>query len=205
VGQPVAVPSPAPVTTPDISGPVHHDVPGWIKPALGLLTLLVLLEAGVIGWLFTRGGSGGGGLGGDGELVVQSRPTAARVTIDGEDKGVTPVTVPLSPGAHTMEVRAGRAEPRVITLQIRAGVQTAQYVELLGVAMTGALEVRSDPGKARVTILGQYRGVTPLTIRDLPPGEHEVVLEANGREVRQKVRIEPGGTAQLIVPMRESK
>jgi hypothetical protein len=68
--------------------------------------------------------------------------------------------------------------------------------------MTGGLSVRSDPPGARVTIDGQARGTTPVTLRELPPGEHEVVLEAGGRQVRQVVRIEPGVTAELVVPMR---
>jgi hypothetical protein len=99
-------------------------------------------------------------------------------------------------------VRAGTTEPRVIPLSIRAGVQTAQYVELQGVATTGVLEVRSEPSRAKVIIDGQDRGSTPLTIRDVAPGDYQVVLERAGWKSTQVVRVDPGGTAQLVVPMR---
>jgi PEGA domain len=82
-------------------------------------------------------------------------------------------------------------------------VQTSQYVELQSVPTTGGLEVRSDPPRARVLVNGQARGSTPLVLSDLPPGDHEVVLDAGGgQQVKQFVRIEPGVTAQLVVPLR---
>jgi hypothetical protein len=162
------------------------------------LAVLVLAEAAVIGWLVTSGGSttvSGG------ELVIQSRPLAARVSIDGEDRGITPFQTEIAPGAHVVEVRVGRSEPRVIPVNIRAGVQTGLYVELQSVATVGGLEVRSEPGKARVTVSGQYRGETPLVLKDLPPGEVEVLVQSGSRQVKQSVRIEPGITSQLVVPL----
>jgi hypothetical protein len=134
-------------------------------------------------------------------LTIQSRPVAARVSIDGEERGITPFEGDVSPGSHVIEVRVGRSEPRVIPVVIREGVQTGLYVELQSVATVGGLEVRSDPVKAKVTVGGQYRGETPLVLKDLPPGEIEVLVQANTREVRQRVRIEPGITSQLVVPL----
>ncbi len=92
------------------------------------LFAVVLGQAAVIAWLSTRSGPIVGA--GDGELSVQSRPAAARVVIDGEDRGETPLMISLPSGTHVMELRLGTAEPRVIPLTIRPGVQTAQYVEL---------------------------------------------------------------------------
>jgi hypothetical protein len=169
---------------------------------LGLVGVVVLLLA-VVGWVLTRdGGDDGGMREGEGELVVQSRPEGAQVKIDGEVKGNTPLTVRLDSGAHVLEVQSGKSEPRVIPLMITAGVQTSQYVELQGVAKTGALEIRSDPAGARITIDGRPRGTTPTTIGDLTPGDHTVVLESGGRKASQTVRIQAGTTAQLSVPMR---
>ena len=133
--------------------------------------------------------------------MVQSRPLAARVSVDGEDRGVTPLTMKLAAGVHVLEVQIGKSEPRVIPLTIRSGVQTAQYVELQNVPTTGGLDIRTDPPGARVSIDGQNRGTAPVTIRDLPPGDHDVVLEANGQKVTQTVRVDAGATAQLVVPM----
>jgi hypothetical protein len=156
-----------------------------------------VIEGAVIAWLLTSSSAAASG----GTLTIQSRPVAARVSIDGEERGITPFEGDVSPGSHVIEVRVGRSEPRVIPVVIREGVQTGLYVELQSVATVGGLEVRSDPVKAKVTVGGQYRGETPLVLKDLPPGEVEVLVQANTREVRQRVRIEPGITSQLVVPL----
>lgn len=168
------------------------------KLVLALIALAVV-QSGVVLWLWNR--EPGAPRAGEGELVVQSRPVAARVSIDGEERGVTPLTLALPSGAHVLEVQSGKSEPRVIPLNIRAGMQTAQYIELQNVALTGGLDIRSDPPGARVAIDGQTRGTTPVTVRDLAPGEHQIVLEARGRKVTQTVRIDAGITAQLVVPL----
>jgi hypothetical protein len=178
------------------------QAPRWhalLAPLPAALIALALVEAAVIGWLLF--GRAGGASGGQGEVVVHSRPAAARVTIDGEDRGVTPLTVALGPGAHVVEVRVGRSEPRVIPVDVRDGIQHSLYVELQSVATVGGLDVRTDGATARVSVDGRARGTTPLSLRDLAPGDHEVVLEAGRQRVRQTVRIEPGVTSQLVVPM----
>ena len=192
---PVSPSAPVAPTAPDTPTPPPQ---AWKRYALPALAALVLIEAGIIAWLAASVSSGA--ING-GALSIQSRPVAARVSIDGEDRGVTPFETDISPGSHVVEVRAGRSEPRVIPVVIREGVQTGLYVELQSVATVGGLEVRSDPGKAKVSVGGQYRGETPLVLKDLPPGEVEVLLQAGAREVRQKVRIEPGITSQLVVPL----
>ena len=121
--------------------------------------------------------------------------------VDGNEHGVSPVTVRLPSGAHVLEVQVGKAEPRVIPLTIQANVQTVQYIELKDVPVTGVLEVRSEPPGARILIDGQPRGTTPATLANLPVGDHTVVLEAGGRKATQVVKIEAGSTAQLTVPI----
>lgn len=197
----IDAPIPAPVAPLEPLAPLVPlaPVPTARSPLVLALVVFAIVQSGVVLWLWNR--EPGAPRAGEGELVVQSRPVAARVSIDGEERGVTPLTISLPSGAHVLEVQSGKSEPRVIPLTIRAGVQTAQYIELQNVAMTGGLDIRSDPPGARVTIDGQPRGSTPLTVRDLAPGDHQVVLEGGGRKVTQPVRIDAGITAQLVVPL----
>ena len=207
---PVSAPTDVPVAKPDEAGTVACgraaaaasletpvSRPKWPLAVAAALGVIAIGEAAFIGWLLMRAP---GSSGTQGEIVVQSRPVAARVSIDGEEKGITPYTTELSAGAHVLEVRVGKSEPRVIPVQIRGGVQSGIYVELQSVATVGGLEVRSAPVSARVSVAGQYRGVTPLVLKDLPPGDHEVLLQSKTRQVKQTVRIEPGITSQLVVP-----
>ncbi len=177
----------------------QEETPWWRSTkAVAALVVVSLLQTATLVWMARRPGES---LGGDGEIVVTSRPEGAQVVIDDREYGVTPATVRLSPGTHVLQVRAGSTEPRIIPLSIRAGTQTAQYVELMGVATTGVLEVRSEPARAKVTIDGRERGSTPLTLRDVTPGDYQVVLERAGWKSTQTVRVEPGSTAQLVVPI----
>jgi len=168
----------------------------WLMVMAGVIALLI----GAVIWLSGRRAPGVP-LAGEGELVVQSRPPGASVSVDGTKRGVTPLTVSLKSGAHVLEVQIGKAEPRVIPLTIQANVQTAQYIEMQGVQATGSLEIKSEPSGARVIIDGQPRGTTPATVRDLAAGDHAVVIELGARKVTHTVKIETGNTAQLLVPI----
>jgi hypothetical protein len=195
----VAKPAAASVAPPAATAGSPLRRAGALGPVGMALAALVLVEAGVIGWMAFGGRAGA--TGSQGDVVIQSRPVAARVTIDGEEKGITPLTTSLAPGAHIVEVRVGRSEPRVIPVDVKQGVQNSLYVELQSVATVGGLDVRTEPANAKVTVDGRARGTTPLVLRDLAPGDHEVLLEAGRQKVRQTVRIEPGMTSQLVVPL----
>ncbi|MEZ5287033.1 MAG: PEGA domain-containing protein [Vicinamibacterales bacterium] len=140
--EPVPEPEPEPVAVAAaaVEGREDDAVPVAVETTTGRRVLglrplwaavvlaVVLMQAGVIGWYWSRPKEGPAE--GEGELVVSSRPVGARVLVDGSERGATPLTLTLSAGAHVVEVRAGTGEPRVIPMVIRANVQTVQYVEL---------------------------------------------------------------------------
>jgi hypothetical protein len=136
-----------------------------------------------------------------GTLVVNTNPAGAQVVVDGEPRGVTPVTLTLKAGAHVVDVH-GSGEPRSIPLTIAAGAQMSQYIDLpKTVAATGQLQIRSEPAGAQVAVDGVPRGVAPLTVADLTPGEHAVALTSDTGVTKQNVTIEAGITASLVVPL----
>jgi hypothetical protein len=61
--------------------------------------------------------------------------------------------------------------------------------------------VRTEPAGAKVSIDGMPRGASPITVPDLTPGEHAVLLESDHGSVKQIVTIEAGITASLMVPL----
>jgi hypothetical protein len=114
---------------------------------------------------------------------------------------MTPVTLTLSAGQHVVELR-GAGEPRTIPVTITAGTQATQYIELPKTpAKTGQLQIRTEPSGARVTVDGIPRGTSPITVIELAPGEHAVVLESDLGSVKESVMVESGVTASLVVPM----
>jgi hypothetical protein len=136
-----------------------------------------------------------------GTLVVTSNPDGVAAFVDGEPKGMTPVTLTLSAGPHVVELR-GPGEPRTIPVTITAGMQATQYIELpKTTARNGQIQIRTDPSGARVTVDGIPRGTSPITVAELTPGEHAVVLESDSGSVKETVVVESGVTASLVVPM----
>jgi hypothetical protein len=136
-----------------------------------------------------------------GTLSVQTNPPGVAVYVDGIARGNTPARVSLDAGSHILELR-GRGVPRSIPVTITAGAEASQYLELPQTPSVGSLLVQSDPAGARVSVDGVDRGTSPVTVADLEPGEHEVLLQAeNGTPVRQKVMIQPGVTASILAPV----
>jgi hypothetical protein len=136
-----------------------------------------------------------------GTLVVTTNPAGYQVFIDGQPRGVTPLTLELAPGAHELKI-ATEGEPRIIPFTVAAGSTVAQTIEVPKAApMTGQLMVHSEPPGARVMIDDTQRGTTPLTIEGLTPGTLTVSLQNDLSSVTQSVTIEPGVRASLVVPM----
>jgi hypothetical protein len=138
---------------------------------------------------------------GMGTLVVQTNPTGATVDVDGQPRGVTPLSLSLSPGRHTLKL-ANEGNVRSMPITIVAGSQVSQLIELPRAAsLLGELQVRTDPAGAQVTVDGHPYGKSPLTVEGLSPGVHAVVLENELGAMTQEVKIEAGTTASLVVPM----
>ena len=136
-----------------------------------------------------------------GALVVNTNPPGAQVVVDGTQRGVTPLSIDLTPGKHMLAVAAD-GQARTIPVTITAGSQVAQFIELPKTGpLEGQLQVRSEPAGATVTVDGQRRGVSPLVIGGLSAGTHAVVLENARGSGTDQVTIEPGATASLVVPL----
>ena len=138
-----------------------------------------------------------------GTLVVSTNPAGVPVVIDGQPRGVTPLTLELAPGAHELRLATG-AEPRIIPLTITAGGTVSQSIELPRTGpQTGQLMVRSEPSGARITVDGTPRGQAPLTLEGLTPGNHTVVLANELSSVRRRRRSSaaPGSSTTFNVAL----
>lgn len=171
----------------------------WPRLATGLALLVALAVVGVLAgrwYFFASPGSA------TGTLAVTTDPNGADVFIDGRGRGITPLTISLPAGPHSVEVRTPGGESRLVSVTIEAGAESSQFIELpSGIQSTGELQVRTDPAGARVSIDGIPRGTTPLTVSNLTPGAHDVQLEGDLGSVSQTVTVESGATASLLVPL----
>jgi hypothetical protein len=136
-----------------------------------------------------------------GTLSVQTSPPGAVVVIDGQQRGMTPLNVQLKPGRHVVELVTD-ADVRTIPITITAGGEVSQFIEIARTASAlGELQIRTEPPGAQVTVDGRVLGKSPLTAEGLSAGQHTVVVENELGPVTQRVTIEAGTTASLVVPM----
>ena len=171
----------------------------WIGAAAALAIIVgtVLVVAGISPW--SRGPSLG-------SLSIDTRPAGAAVTIDGQPRGVTPLALDLAVGDHIIEV-VSENDRRRIPVTIRAGSQVSQFLEMAGAsaaaatAATNELRIRTEPLGAAVTVDGRYVGRSPVSVSDLTPGPHTVVMKHDTGTATEQVLIEEGKAASLFVPL----
>ncbi len=161
-----------------------------------------------------------------GRLLVRSSPSGAEVFVNGDRRGVTPLTLrDLAPGAYAVRVsRAGYApSEQRITLDARrpsrvlevaltrastpaaaSPAAAAPPVAAPPAAATtpGSLLVESRPPGARVLVDGREAGTTPMTLPALPAGDHTVRIELAGYQtITTTTRVEPGARARVAVSL----
>jgi hypothetical protein len=137
------------------------------------------------------------------QLILNSQPAGGEVVVDGERRGVTPLTLSMRPGTHVVQLtREGVI--RTLSVTLKPGAESTHYIDLgshEAPPELGQLIVTSDPPGARVTVDGQPRGVTPVTIADVAAGQHAVGLLGDSGAVQRLVTVERGQTASLLVSM----
>jgi CRISPR/Cas system-associated exonuclease Cas4 (RecB family) len=170
----------------------------WLRwPVFGGIGLLVVVAL-VIAALRFRSGSTSQATG---ALTVATNPSGISVILDGKPSGVTPLSVDVPAGDHVIELVAG-SERRRIPLNIAAGSRVSQFLEFPRAAPAlGELQIRTDPAQASVTVDGRLVGRSPVSVADLTPGTHTVVLTHESGSLTQQVLIENGKITSLVVPI----
>jgi len=166
---------------------------------LAAAAAVVVLLLGAVGAFFMWRG---GGTAATGTLSVNTSPAGIAVFVDDKPHGVTPLGVELPPGEHVIELRTD-TERRRVPITLAAGAQVSQYFEFARSAATatGELLVRTDPIGAAVTVDGNYVGRSPVSVPDLAPGTHTVVMQGEMGTQTERVIIENGRTASLVVSL----
>lgn len=136
-----------------------------------------------------------------GVLTIDASPKAATVFIDNVARGTTPLKLELAAGTHSVRLDDGEGLTRSFPVTVTAGKELSHLVELARNAETGALDVRSDPAGARVSLDNKLVGMSPVTIADIVPGDHTILVEGPQGTVRQTVKVIAGTRASIVVPL----
>lgn len=142
-----------------------------------------------------------------GTLMVQADVDGATVAVDGVDVATTPLTepIPLSAGAHNVEVRApGHETVRRAAAIAGESETTVEVILREAVVPRGTLRVSTSIPEVTIEVDGQEVGVTPLeSTIPLRAGEHRVLARRAGyRNEHRRVTIEEGAEAEVSFDMR---
>jgi len=142
-----------------------------------------------------------------GSVLVAADVSGAEVRIDGDGqvRGTTPAFIEnLSPGSHSIEVRAPNLPPKTETVNITTGQRAVLNVTLRPAAPTGGtLRILANAPGARISVDGELLGASPATKNNIAPGEHIVEATADGYErLMQTVTTEAGAQRVVSLEMR---
>jgi formylglycine-generating enzyme required for sulfatase activity len=143
------------------------------SPGLRVWTSSVVVNAGVAQAIgpITLGAA-------DARVTVRSVPAGAQVTTGGSFRGLTPVTIDLSPGvSHAVTIsRAGYA-PWTREIFAEAGKDGAIDARLT--ALLVEVRIQGEPADAEVFVNGAARGKAPVSL-SLPASRHRVEVRKDG-------------------------
>jgi hypothetical protein len=199
---------------------------GWRNISLGLLAILVVIQAGfIVSSMFAADTPPT-----TGSVTVTSSPSGSPVKIDGTESGVTPLTASIAAGNHLIEVGAGE-KLRGQYLSVTGGGSASMHIELVAATPPAAAGQAKGPSSAsspaaraangeraasaaplatgwmsitsgipmQVLDKGKVVGTSEMARILLPAGEHEfdLVNDGLGYRVTRKVEINAGHTTNV--------
>ena len=137
-----------------------------------------------------------------GSLRIESAPAGAEVRLNGTAKGKTPLSLSVPAGSYSLTVQHG-SNIQELPVSVTNGATTVHHITWAdtpapGLVETGNLSVATDPPGSDVMVDGQTRGAAPLTLRNLPIGQHRVAVRVAGTTHTRTVEIAAGTTASLF-------
>jgi len=147
---------------------------------------------------------------GYGSLQIDSVPGGAAIYLNNNYQGATKAQGEsfdinqLTPGSYTVKLTLPNYQNYLTTLDIREGMIYDIHAVMVpgtpttALVTTGGMTVRSSPSGANIYIDNAYRGLTPLTINDIMPGSHAIILKMNGYlDWQSSVNVQAGGITEV--------
>jgi hypothetical protein len=139
-----------------------------------------------------------------GQLEVTSDPQGARVTLDGNAAGVTPVTVQsVVPGRHVIIVTQGETMVNR-SVEVSSGASASVFVALAPRSRDGVGWFAVDsPVELRILENGQVLGLSGGAPLMLSTGRHQLELVNEGIEMHltRTLSVDSGKSTRLSVPV----
>jgi hypothetical protein len=176
---------------------------GWRRLLLPALVILLVGETALLGWVLARRWPASDS--NMAPVTITSEPAGAEVLVDGQAQGRTPVTAELAAGSHQLQVGVEGATWTQM-LDVKPGAPSTLHVVQAAPAMaqdqrrqSATLEITTEPAGLPVSVDGTPRGVSPLSVKSLQPGSHEVTVTGATSVARRTVTLAAGARTTVLI------
>ncbi len=113
------------------------------------------------------------------EITIDSMPPGATILVDGQEMGSTPAVLEVLRGEVQIMLQKEAFASYQQVIEVAPGMpQDLGVIELTAAA--GVVQLSSTPAGANVTVDGEFRGQTPLTLEITPGRSHALAVFKTG-------------------------
>jgi hypothetical protein len=145
-----------------------------------------------------------------GSIEVASTPAGSSLYLDGNYMGQTPSgsyfdLTSIIPGYHTILIRLTDYRDYTQTVYVKGGLVVTVNAQLTPNGpsptpdTTGEILVVSTPAGAELFLDNAFRGITPVTLTDIPAGSHVMTARQAGYTNAQETVTVIGGQSTPVV------
>lgn len=139
-----------------------------------------------------------------GSLVVSSTVPGAKVFVNDEEVGNAPFSASsLEPGSYRIRVEKEGYQPFERQIRVSAGERARLRADLA--KLTALLRIDSDVAGATVFLDRNYLGTTPLEVKNIEPGEHELTASVEGYDMYAEAVDVPAEPMDIQIRFKEVK
>ncbi|MDP8240676.1 MAG: PEGA domain-containing protein [Candidatus Hatepunaea meridiana] len=120
-----------------------------------------------------------------GWLTISSDPPGANVTITetNQSLGKTPLTkVPIDRGTYKLLIEKELYEPYETAIGLTYGGE--QNVDAKLQRSVGHIRVSVEPRGTKIYLNNEYKGESPMVVKDVPTGKYELKLDKSGYDIK---------------------
>ena len=143
-----------------------------------------------------------------GVVTFDTVPVGVDVFVGEKSIGRTPTTVALAPGTYDVRLGSG-PQARPLKVTVTAGTSAVQHYEMAAspaaAPATGALRIQTEPANLPVLFDGVEKGVSPVVIERVEPGDHDVAVRREQSVIKQIVHVVAGEKTSVIISSAVSK
>jgi formylglycine-generating enzyme required for sulfatase activity len=136
-----------------------------------------------------------------GQMQISTEPPDAEVFVDGQTVGITPLTAEVLETGTLLTIAKTGYKTWERQLSVKAGtMETHPVIEM--VVADGTVDISTSPAGAHVSVDGEFRGTSPVSVEISPLREHRVELFLEGyKKTVRTIETEPEGHSSLALDL----